>query len=113
MLSGLERHGEELGVLTEGVSFDYARAAKHRDEVVGKLHEGTRYLIRKNGIAVYEGTGRFLEPKKIEVRLNDGGKQTLEARYTLIATGSAPRSLPGLEIDHEQVLTSNDVLHDE
>jgi dihydrolipoamide dehydrogenase len=110
MLSGLERHGEELGVLTEGVSFDYARAAKYRDEVVGKLHEGTRYLMSKNGIATYEGAGRFLEPKKIEVRLNEGGKQTLEARYVLIASGSAPRSLPDLEIDHERVLTSDEVL---
>ncbi len=110
MLSELERHGEELGVLTEGVSFDYSQAAKYRDEVVGKLHEGTRYLMRKNGIATYEGAGRFLEPKKIEVRLKEGGEQTLEARYVLIASGSAPRSLPGLEIDHEQVLTSDDVL---
>ncbi len=110
MLADLRRHGEELGVLPNGVSFDYARAASHRDRVVEQLHRGTRGLMRKNRIAVYEGVGRFVKPKKLEVEGDDDKKETLEARFVLIATGSAPRSLPGLQIDHERVVTSDDVL---
>jgi dihydrolipoamide dehydrogenase len=40
----------------------------------------------------------------------EGKKETLDAKFVLIATGSAPRSLPGLHIDHERVVTSDDVL---
>jgi dihydrolipoamide dehydrogenase len=110
MLADLRRHGEKLGVFAEGVRFDYTRAASHKDRVVEQLHRGTQGLMRKNGITVYEGVGSFVEPKKAEVEGADGEKETLEARYVLIATGSAPRSLAGLQIDHERVVTSDDVL---
>jgi dihydrolipoamide dehydrogenase len=110
MLADLRRHGEDLGVLANGVSFDYARAATHRDRVVEQLHRGTRGLMRKNGITVYEGVGSFVGPEKVEVEGPGGKKETLDARYVLIATGSAPRSLPGLQIDHKRVVTSDDVL---
>jgi dihydrolipoamide dehydrogenase len=111
MLADLRGHAEELGVLAEGVSFDYARAASHRDRVVERLHRGTQGLMRKNGITVYEGVGSFVGPKKVEVEGADGKKEVLEGRYVLIAVGSAPRSLPGLYIDHERVLSSDDVLN--
>ena len=97
-------------MLAEGVSFDYARAASHRDRVVERLHRGTLGLMRKNKITVYEGLGSFVGPKKVEVKGADGNQEVLEGRFVLIATGSAPRSLPGLHIDHERVLTSDDVL---
>jgi dihydrolipoamide dehydrogenase len=110
MLADLRRHGEKIGVFAEGVRFDYTRAASHKDRVVEQLHRGTQGLMRKNGITVYEGVGSFVEPKKAEVEGGDGKKETLEARYVLIATGSAPRGLAGLQIDHERVVTSDDVL---
>jgi dihydrolipoamide dehydrogenase len=110
MLADLRGHGEELGVLAEGVSFDYARAASQRDRVVERLHRGTVGLMRKNRITVYQGVGRFVEPKRVEVEGAEGKKETLDAKFVLIATGSAPRSLPGLHIDHEWVVTSDDVL---
>ena len=109
MLHDLRQHGEETGILAQGVRFDYSRAARRKDQVVARLHGGLKGLMKKNAIAVREGTGRFVGPRSVEVR-RGGGKEVLEARHVLIATGSAPRSLPGLEIDHERVVTSDDVL---
>jgi dihydrolipoamide dehydrogenase len=66
--------------------------------------------MRKNKVQVYTGVGSFVEPKKIQVESEDGETQELEADYVLIATGSAVRTLPGLEIDHEKVISSDDVV---
>ena len=110
MLHDLKHHGTEAGIVTRGIGFDYSRAARRKDEVVGRLHGGLRGLMKKNAISVYGGTGRFAGPRTVEVSGEDGGRQVLEAGRVLIATGSAPRSLPGLEVDHERVVTSDDVL---
>jgi dihydrolipoamide dehydrogenase len=110
MLHDLGTRAGELGVLAEGIGFDYARAAEHRDGVVERLHGGTRYLMRKNKVTVYEGTGSFVGPRRIAVAGRDGALRELDAQNVLIATGSAPKGLPGLEIDHERVVTSDDVL---
>jgi dihydrolipoamide dehydrogenase len=108
------RRGEEFGLLNGGpngdASFDYARAAGRKDRVVARLEKGVRYLMRKNKVQVFTGVGSFVEPKKIKVEKEDGQTQELEADNVLIATGSAVRTLPGLEIDHEKVISSDDAV---
>jgi dihydrolipoamide dehydrogenase len=66
--------------------------------------------MRKNKITVYNGTGSFVEPKKIQVDGNDGESQELEADYVLISTGSAVSTLPGLDFDGEKVISSDDIV---
>jgi dihydrolipoyl dehydrogenase len=108
------RRGEEFGLLNGGpngdAGFDYARAAGRKDRVVARLEKGVRYLMRKNKVQVFTGVGSFVEPKKIKVEKEDGETQELEADNVLIATGSAVRTLPGLEIDHEKVISSDDAV---
>ncbi len=103
------RNGEEFGVKASDVEFDYPQAAKRRDQVVGQLRKGVQGLMKKNKITVYNGTGSFIEPKKIKVEGNDGETEELEANFVLISTGSAVSSLPGLEFDHEKVISSDDI----
>jgi len=103
-------HGEEFGVKTNGVEFDYEQAAKRREQVVGQLRKGVQGLMKKNKIQVFNGTGSFMEPKKIKVEGNDGETQELEAEHVLISTGSAVNTLPGLEFDGEKVISSDDVV---
>ena len=66
------RNGEDFGVKVGEVEFDYPQAAKRRDQVVGQLRKGVQGLMKKNKITVYNGTGSFIEPKKIKVEGNDG-----------------------------------------
>ncbi len=102
-------HSEDFGINANGVELDYEQLAEYRDRVVGRLQKGVSGLMRKNKIQVFTGVGSFVEPKKIKVEGEDG-EQELEGENVLIATGSAVRTLPGLEIDHEKVVSSDDVV---
>src|SRR5918911_3727622 len=103
------KNGEEFGVKTNGVEFDYPTAAKRREQVVNQLRKGVQGLMKKNKIQVFNGVGSFVEPKKIKVETNDGDTEELEAEFVLIATGSAVSTLPGLDFDGEKVISSDDI----
>lgn len=103
------KNGEEFGVKISDVEFDYPQAAKRREQVVNQLRRGVQGLMKKNKVQVFNGTGSFIEPKKIKVDGNDGETQELEADFVLISTGSAVSSLPGLEFDGEKIISSDDV----
>ncbi len=104
------KNGEEFGVKTNGVEFDYPTAAKRREQVVNQLRKGVQGLMKKNKIQVFNATGSFVEPKKIKVEGNDGEAQELEADHVLISTGSAVSTLPGLDFDGEKVISSDDIV---
>ena len=103
------RNGEEYGVKVGDLELDYPQAAKRREQVVTQLRRGVQGLMKKNKITVYNGVGSFVEPKKIKVETDDG-EEELEAENVLISTGSAVNTLPGLEFDHEKVISSDDIV---
>jgi dihydrolipoamide dehydrogenase len=102
-------HSSDFGINTNGAELDYEELADYRDRVVGRLQKGVQGLMRKNKVQVFTGVGSFVEPKKIKVE-GDDGEQELEGEHILIATGSAVRTLPGLDIDHEKVISSDDIV---
>lgn len=104
------RHPAEMGVRAEGVAVDFPAAHARKARVVDKLHKGTQFLMRKHGIDVFHGEARFLNAHDLAVALADGSETSLRARHVLIATGSAPKSLPHLPIDQERILDSTGVL---
>jgi dihydrolipoamide dehydrogenase len=103
------RNGEDFGVKVGEVEFDYPQAAKRREQVVNQLRRGVQGLMKKNKVTVYNGVGSFVEPKKIKVETEDG-EEELEAENVLISTGSAVNTLPGLEFDHEKIISSDDIV---
>jgi dihydrolipoamide dehydrogenase len=103
------RNGEEYGVKVGDLELDYPQAAKRREQVVTQLRRGVQGLMKKNKITVYNGVGSFVEPKKIKVETDDG-EEELEATNVLISTGSAVNTLPGLDFDHEKVISSDDIV---
>ncbi|HXF82980.1 MAG TPA: dihydrolipoyl dehydrogenase [bacterium] len=100
----------DLGLQVGSVALDYAAVQKRKARVVETLHKGTQFLMRKNKIDLFSGAGRFLSREKIGVALADGSETELTARQAIIATGSAPRSLPGIEIDNRRILDSTGAL---
>ncbi len=73
--------------------------------------KGIEFLFKKNKIAVFRGTGRIAAPGQVEVTASDGGEKTaLAAKAIVIATGSEPARLPGIDIDEERVITSTGAL---
>ncbi|WP_432358686.1 dihydrolipoyl dehydrogenase [Sporosarcina sp. UB5] len=107
-----------FGVDTKGVALNFARVQARKDEIVQQLHKGVIGLMKKGKIDVYEGLGRMLGPSifspmpgTISVEMNNGEEnEMLILKNLIIATGSRPRTLPGLEIDEMQVLSSDGAL---
>lgn len=98
-----------LDVTVDGIDLDGLHG--FRDHVVGTMHEGLQGLVKQRGITYHHGWGRIVEPGVVEVELADGGTERVEAANVVIATGSVPRLLPGIDVDGDVVMTSDDALH--
>ncbi|WP_338521986.1 dihydrolipoyl dehydrogenase [Pseudomonas batumici] len=83
---------------------------KQKDESVAGLTKGIEYLFRKNKVEWIKGWGRIAGPGKVLVRAADGSEIALQAKDIVIATGSEPTPLPGVEIDNRRILDSTGAL---
>ena len=90
-------------------AIDMTQVHARKDKIVGGLTKGVEFLFKKNKITWVKGAARLAGPGKIDVV--EGDKQTLEAREIIIATGSAPRSVPSVTIDHTRIITSDEAIH--
>jgi dihydrolipoamide dehydrogenase len=104
------RHGAEVGVATREVRLELAAAMKHKEKVVRQSSNGISFLMKKNKVDVVNGFGRIAGPGRVSVAGSDGAETPHTAKNILIATGSSPRSLPGIEIDHQTILSSDSIL---
>jgi dihydrolipoamide dehydrogenase len=96
------------GIVAENVSLDLAAMLARKDRIVTDLTDGIAGLLKKNKVTRYEGTARLDGPGRVVV----AGEEpvTLTAKHILIATGSVPTSLPGVELDGEIVGDSTTAL---
>jgi dihydrolipoamide dehydrogenase len=92
------------------VGIDMALVQTRKDRIVSGLAKGVEFLFRKNKIDWIRGTARLTGNGGVDVF--EGEKQTLKARKEIIvATGSAPRSVPGIEIDGKRIITSDEAIN--
>ena len=90
---------------------DLKKMMAFKDEGVKGNTEGVAFLLRKNKIDHFHGTGRILGPGKVEVTFINGEKQEIGAsKAVVIATGSEVAQLPGIEIDEKSVVSSTGAL---
>jgi dihydrolipoamide dehydrogenase len=99
------RESAKFGVHSTFESIDMDAVNAYKDGVVAKMYKGLSGLVKGRGIEVVEGTGRLVSPTAVQV-----GDRVIEGRHVLLATGSQSKTLPGLEIDHSRVITSEDAL---
>jgi dihydrolipoamide dehydrogenase len=104
------READQFGVLARLEGIDMAGVNAYADGVVSRLHKGLTGLIAGRGITVVQGHGRLTGPREVTVTAADGTEATYAGRHVVLATGSYPKTLPGLEIDGERVLTSEQAL---
>jgi dihydrolipoamide dehydrogenase len=88
---------------------DMTQVQTRKDKVVGGLTKGIEFLFKKNKIDWIKGTARLTGNGKVEVF--EGDKQSLQAKQIIVATGSSPRSVPGIEIDRTRIITSDEAIH--
>jgi dihydrolipoamide dehydrogenase len=96
----------EFGVRVNGFEADYAEAVRRSRRVADRMAKGVEFLFRKNKITLISGRGKLVGPTTIEVAGPDGPER-IEARAVIVATGAEPKSLPGVAIDEERVMSSN------
>ena len=99
--------GIDIGGAVPAINMPKVHARK--DKVVKGLTKGIEFLFKKNKIDWIKGTGRLAGKGKVDVTGEQ--KQTLNAKHVIVATGSQPRGVPGIEIDHKQIITSDEAIH--
>jgi dihydrolipoamide dehydrogenase len=111
LLHRVTEQGAEFGLAGhDGISLDYGALAKRRDTVVDKHVGGVEFLLKKNKVTVLRGNGVLTGPTSVRVSGGESGDVEAGAANLILATGSAPRSLPGLEPDGRLVITSDEAL---
>jgi dihydrolipoamide dehydrogenase len=91
--------------VTGDVTLDYPAVRTHQHSVVDALHKGIRGAIQKKKIEIIEGEATIASPTEVVV-----GDRRLKAKNIVIATGSEPRDIPGLEVDGQRIVTSDELL---
>ena len=111
LLHRVRELGAEFGLTgAEGIGLDPTNLGKRRDAVVEKHVKGVEFLMKKNDVTVLRGHGVLTGPTSIRVSGGEAGDLEASATDVILATGSAPRSLPGLEPDQDCVIDSDEAL---
>jgi dihydrolipoamide dehydrogenase len=97
------KHSKEYGIDASG-TVDFPAVIKRSRGVADKMSKGVTFLMKKNKIDVVMGFGKLKAKGQIEVTAADGGKQTVEGKHIIIATGARSRELPNLKIDGKKII---------
>jgi dihydrolipoamide dehydrogenase len=99
-------------------AIDMGQVHARKDKIVTGLTKGVEFLFKKNKIDWIKGTARLAGNGKVDVFDGDppsreatAGKHVLEAKQIIVATGSQPRNVPGITIDHKRIITSDEAIH--
>jgi dihydrolipoamide dehydrogenase len=105
------KHFEDHGIEIPGdIKVNLEKMISRKQAVVDQTTKGIQFLMDKNKIDVYEGTGSFKDATHIIVEQAKGKQEVLESKHIIIATGSKPSTLPFIKLDKERVITSTEAL---
>ncbi len=100
------KNAEKFGIYAENITFDYEKVAEHKNKIVEKLRKSLELAIKKSGINVVKETAKVVSDNLIEA-----SGEEYSCSKIVVATGSKPRELKGLEFDHDFILSSDDILN--
>ncbi|MBN2369377.1 MAG: dihydrolipoyl dehydrogenase [Vicinamibacteria bacterium] len=104
------RNARAFGIVADSVDLNFTAVMERKSHIVRRLSRGVEnHLFKKNGVALFKGTGRLDGPRKVIVDSVDV-RQPLDADAVVIAAGSKPRDLPGVSIDGRRIMTSDHIL---
>ncbi len=103
-------HFEEHGIDVKSPKVNLKQMIERKRGVVKMTCDGINFLMKKNKITVYQGHGSFENKNTIQIKKEDGSIEKIESVKAIIATGSKPSSLPGIDIDKKRIITSTEAL---
>jgi len=104
------RKSEEWGISVDNVRVDFAKIIGRSRSIADRISKGVEYLMKKNKIEVLRGTGTLKDASTLILKAQDGTATTVRARHIIIATGARPRTVPGVTIDRDRVITSTEAM---
>ncbi len=105
------KKGKEYGIVADNIGIDFAGVMARKQRIVTRLSKGIEgYLFKKNKITLFKGHGRLEGGKTVVVKAADGTETKVATRNVILATGSRPRTLPGLTPDGSAIITSDEIL---
>jgi dihydrolipoamide dehydrogenase len=111
------KESESYGISASSLELKYDLVQNRKNGIIEQLFKGIQHLMKKNKIDVFEGEGRVMGPSifsplagTIALEKRDGETELVVPRNLILATGSSPRSLPGLTVDGKYVMTSDEAL---
>jgi len=113
LIQKIREHGEDFG-LKCSLDLDFAKAVERKNQVVKELVDGIKALEKGWKNDVYMGYGKIIggdKDKGFDIEIKGEDNTTIKAKRIIIATGSSPALIPAFNIDHERILTSDDILH--
>ncbi len=102
-------HSEDFGIQHKGLTYDFSKVIDKSRKASSTLNKGVEYLLKKNKITFFSGVGKLLTNNKVGVS-GDRDEIEIDTDKIMIATGSVPVTLPGLEIDGKLVMTSDEAI---
>lgn len=104
------KHFKTHGIETSELKVNFEQMITRKNEVVAQTSGGINFLMDKNKVTVFQGTGSFKDTTHISIKNAEGKIEEIEANKTIIATGSKPATLPFIELDKKRVITSTEAL---
>ena len=101
---------EKIGIEVGSLKLNLPKMMKNKEKAVTVLTKGIEFLFKKNKVTYLKGTGSITGTNHISLKSFDNTNETIEAKNIIIATGSDPASLPGIEFDEEKIISSTGAL---
>lgn len=101
---------KKMGIKVDGLDVDFPQMMKSKTKAVNGLTKGIEHLFKKNKVTYVVGKGQITSANEVTCALNDGGSETLTTDNIIIATGSEPSTLPGVDVDQQKIVDSTGAL---
>lgn len=109
----LQHDAKDYGIEFSGdVKFDYKAAYKRSRKVADGRVKGVHFLMKKNKIDEYDGWGTFVNANSLDVTLNDGGKETINFKFCILATGATTALIPATQLSERVVTYEEQIMED-
>src|SRR5262245_14931326 len=110
-LLNLFRKSEEFGISHDNLRFDFSKIVQRSRGVADKSEKGVAFLMKKNNVATFMGSGKLVGKGEVEIYdTNQKLKETISASRILLATGARAKTLPGIPIDGQRVISSTEAM---
>jgi dihydrolipoamide dehydrogenase len=104
------RKAEEWGITYENLQYDFGKIIRRSRGIADRVSKGVEFLMKKNAIEHIPGVGKLVASDTVEIQREGRDPERIKARHIIVATGARARTLPGVTVDRQRVITSTEAM---